>query len=58
MSIPTKDYNEYREMIQRICDHGTKEALEDLYKEIQARYGRDEDLKRLDSMYNDRWRIL
>ena len=58
MSIPNKDYYEYREMIQRICDHGTKEALEDLYKEIRAKYGMDEDLKRLDSMYNDRWSIL
>ena len=58
MSIPTSEYYEYRDLIQRIVDHGTKEALEDLYKEIRAKYGMDEDLKRLDSMYNDRWRIL
>ncbi len=58
MSIPSSDYYEYREMIQRICDHGTKEALEDLYREIRAKYGRDEDLVRLDSMYNHKWRIL
>ena len=58
MSIPTSEYNEYREMIQRIVDRGTKEALIDLYKEIRAKYGMDDDLKRLDSLYNHKWTIL
>lgn len=58
MSIPNSDYYEYRDMIQRIVDRGSKEALEDLYKEIRAKYGMDDDLIRLDKMYNSKWRIL
>ena len=58
-SIPTNEYYKYREMIQIICDRGDKEALERLYREIQALYGRDcDDLRRLDSLYNSKWRIL
>ena len=58
MSIPRDDYYEYRDMIQRIVDRGNKEALEDLYKEIRAKYGMDDDLKQLDKMYNSKWSIL
>ena len=58
-SIPRDEYYKYREMIQTICDHGDKEALERLYREIQALYGRDcEDLRTLDEFYNRKWRIL
>ena len=57
-SIPTDEYYKYREMIQIIVEHGDKEALERLYRESQALYGRDcDDLRRLDS-YNHKWRIL
>lgn len=58
MSIPRDDYYEYRERIQYTCRYGTKEGLESLYREIMAKYGRDEDLYTLDKMYNDRWTIL
>ncbi|MBR1781102.1 MAG: hypothetical protein IJ751_06870 [Oscillospiraceae bacterium] len=58
MSIPSSDYYEYRERIEDIVKYGTKEALERLYREIRAKYGDDEDLHRLDSMYNHKWRIL
>ncbi|MBQ2061631.1 MAG: hypothetical protein II458_03050 [Oscillospiraceae bacterium] len=58
-SIPTNEYYKYRDMIQDICKYGTKDALERLYREIQALYGRDcEDLRTLDSFYNSKWRIL
>ena len=57
-SIPTNKYYEYRDMVQTIVKYGEKEALERLYREIIALYGRDcDDLRRLDS-YNHRWRIL
>ena len=58
-SMSTNEYYKYREMIETIVDHGDKEDLERLYREIQAIYGRDsDDLHRLDSMYNHKWRIL
>lgn len=58
-SIPRDEYYEYREKIEYIVKYGEKEDLERLYKEIQARYGRDcEDLHTLDSFYNPKWRIL
>lgn len=57
-SIPTNKYYEYREMIETICKHGDKEAMERLYREIIALYGRDcDDLRQLDK-YNTRWTIL
>ena len=57
-SIPRDQYYEYRDMIKTICDHGDKEAMERLYREIQALYGRDcDDLRQLDK-YNTKWSIL
>ena len=58
MSIPTKEYYDYREQIQAIVAYGSKEQLEALYRMIMARYGRDDDLYRLDDMYNHKWTIL
>ncbi len=56
--IPRDEYYKYREMIEVICDRGTKEDLERLYREIQALYGKDcDDLRMLDS-YNRKWTIL
>lgn len=56
--IPRDEYYKYREMIEVICDRGTKEDLERLYREIQTLYGKDcDDLRMLDS-YNRKWTIL
>ena len=57
-SIPRDEYYRYRDMVRTICDHGDKEALERLYNEIIALYGRNcDDLRQLDT-YTYKWRIL
>ena len=55
--IPTKEYERYKEMIEIICEKGDKDALKRLYTEIEALYGRCDDLKQLDK-YNHKWSIL
>lgn len=58
MSMSTSDYYKYREMIETICERGDRDAMERLYREIQALYGSDcDELRQLDR-YNTKWRIL
>ena len=57
-SIPSKEYDRYKEMIQIICEKRDKDSLKRLYTEIQALYGSNcDDLRMLDK-YNHKWNIL
>ena len=58
MSMSDSQYNEYAKEIDYIVDHGTKEGLEGLYNRILAETGDMDNLKRLDSLHNSKWRIL
>ncbi len=57
-SIPQERYEVYRMQIRYICKWGEKEQLLALYREIRELYGETDDLRHLDSLYNDRWQIL
>ena len=58
MSMSSSEYNEYAKQIDYIVDYGTKEALQALYNQILAKTGDMDNLKRLDSLHNSKWRIL
>ncbi len=53
-SIPRDEYEQYREEIQYINDHGTKEEMAALLRRIKNKYGDCSDLHMLDS-YNRHW---
>ena len=57
MGMRNSQYNAYIRQIEYIVDHGTKEGLTALYQKILAETGDRENLKRLDSLHNHRWRI-
>ncbi len=58
MAMTTSQYYDYRELIQDTVSYGTEEALRNIYRRIIAETGDYENLRRLDDMYNRRWRIL
>lgn len=57
MSMSDSQYNMYHEKMKYIRDYGTRDEMEALYYEILVETQDRENLKRLDSMYNDRWTI-
>lgn len=58
MSMSDSQYNEYAREIDYIVDHGTEDGLKGLYNRILAETGDMDNLKRLDSLHNPKWRIL
>ena len=58
MSMSDSQYNKYAKEIDYIVDYGTKEGLQELYRRILAETGDQDNLQRLDSLHNSKWRIL
>ena len=57
MSMSSSQYNAYIKEIEFIVDYGTKEGLVALYPRILAETGDRDNLKRLDSLHNHKWRM-
>ena len=58
MSWSSSDYNKYIPLVEYAANHGTKEGLESIYREMLAQGCPYEELLRIDHLHNSSFSIL